>query len=236
MTSGEALATRTPTATGDIRDAPAYTFAEASRYLRLPAPTVRVWVVGLDSARQHFRPLIRRPNPRDKRLSFNNLVEIHVLRALRTQHGVKMAGVRRALEYAEKECGIPRLLIHRDLRASAGEIFLDKYSELISLSKGGQLALRQVLEAALKRVVYDPQGAPIQLYPSWMPYPSEGPRKSVMLDPRVGFGNPVTARRRISTAVLASRFDFGESVDDLAVDYGLNPEDVEDAIGFERAA
>lgn len=219
----------------DIREAPAYTFAEASRYLQLPAPTVRVWVVGLDSARQRFRPLIRRPDPRDKRISFNNLVEIHVLRALRTRQAISMPDVRSALHFAEEQCGIDRLLIHKDLMAGAGQVFLDKYTELLSLSKGGQLVLRAALHAHLERVVYDPDGIPIRLYP-WSPIPSEAPRRSVVLDPRVGFGRPVTEHRRISTAVLASRFDAGEPVEGLAADYGLTADEVEDAIQFERAA
>ena len=201
----------------------------------MPAPTVRVWVVGLDTERQQFRPLIHRPDPEDKRLSFNNLVEIHVLRALRTKHDVSMAGVRKALRYAEARCGVSRLLIHRDLMVGAGEILLDKYTELISLSKGGQLALRNVLTAHLKRVIYDPQGVPIRLYP-WIPYSSEAPRKTIVLDPRIGFGNPVTERLGISTAVLASRIDAGETVEDLVADYGLDRGEVEDAIQFERAA
>lgn len=218
----------------DIRDAPAYTFAEAARYLQVPAPTVRIWVVGLESELQRFRPLIHRPDPNDKRLSFNNLVEIHVLRALRTKYDVSMAGVRKALRYAEERCGIARLLIHRDLRTSTGEIFLEKYSNLISLTKGGQLALRNVLSAHLQRVVYDPKGVPIRLYP-WIPNPSEAPRMTIVLDPQISFGNPVTEHRGISTAVLASRYDAGEKVEDLVADYGLESREVVDAIQFERA-
>lgn len=222
-------------ATRDIREAPAYTFADAARYLRLPAPTVRVWVVGLNTARQRFQPLIRRPDPHDKRLSFNNLVEVHVLRALRTQHEISMPDVRKALRYAEESCGIERLLIHRDLMAGAGQVFLQKYTELISLSKGGQLVLRNALQAHLQRVVYDPHGVPLRLYP-WSPIPTDRTLRTVLLDPTLGFGRPVTERGRISTAVLANRFDAGEQVEDLATDYELTVEEVEDAIQFERAA
>ena len=191
--------------------------------------------MGIDSERQRFRPLIRRPDPKDKRLSFNNLVEIHVLRALRTKHDVSMTGVRKALKFAEEKCAISRLLIHKDLMAGAGEVFLSRYSQLISLSKGGQLALRNVLTAHLERVVYDPRGVPIRLFP-WIPNPKEAPRRTIVLDPSIGFGTPVTANRSISTAVLASRFDADEKVEDLAADYGLTAHEVEDAIQFERAA
>lgn len=219
----------------DVREAPAYTFAEVSRYLHVPAATVRVWVAGLDTATQQFEPLIRRPVSGDKRLSFNNVVEVHVLRALRTRHGVSMPGVRKALEYAETACGVPRLLIHRDLMAGAGEVFLDRYSDLVALSRGGQLVLRDALTAHLERVVYDPQGVPLRLYP-WLPSPSRADCRTIVLDPHLGFGNPVTEHGGISTAVLVSRYEAGESLDEIAADYDLESRDVADAIQFERAA
>jgi hypothetical protein len=36
----------------DPRLAPAYTIAEAGRYLKIPAPTVRSWVMGRDYPKQ----------------------------------------------------------------------------------------------------------------------------------------------------------------------------------------
>lgn len=192
-------------------------------------------MAGLDYPEQHFEAVIHRPDPKDKRLSFNNLVEVHVLRGLRTRHGVSMPAVRSALAYAEHEYGIKRLLIHRDLKAAAGQLFLDKYSELIELSRGGQLILRAMLEDHLERVVYDPSSVPAKLF-LWLPLPSESPKKTIVLDPQVGFGTPVVARKSVSTAVLASRYDAGETLDELAADYGLRRDEVEDAIEFERAA
>jgi uncharacterized protein (DUF433 family) len=219
----------------DVREAPSYTFADAARYLRVPAPTVRVWVVGLHSDRQRFEALIHRPDSGDKRLSFNNLVEIHVLRALRTQHGIPMAAVRKALRDAEKKFGIPRLLIDKQLSATPGRLFLDRYGELIELSRGGQLALRDVFKNFLKAVVHDPRGVPILLYP-WIPDPFRPASKAIFIDPFRGFGTPLAGKRAISTAVLASRVDAGESIDAVARDYGLESGEVEEAIHFERAA
>ncbi len=218
----------------DIREAPAYTFAQTARYLKIPAPTVRAWVAGIHSGQQHFKPLIHRPSD-DSRLSFNNLVEVHVLRSLRTVHEVPMYAVRDALTYAEKKCEIPRLLIHRDLRAMPGAIFLERISSLVNLTLGGQLAMRGYFEAHLQRVVYDPTGVPICLYP-WLSSTLQESRKTILLNPQVGFGAPVTAKGRISTAVIASRFDAGESSKELAADYKLTRDEIEDAIKFEHAA
>jgi uncharacterized protein (DUF433 family) len=191
--------------------------------------------VGLHYPKQRFQPLIHRPQEEDKRLSFTNLVEIHVLRALRTQHGIPMRAVREALGYSEREFKIHRLLVHKELAAAPGRLFLRRYGELVELSKGGQMALQAAFQNYLKAVVHDPEGVPIRLYP-WIPNPFERASKRIFIDPRLGFGAPVAGQRAISTAVLASRVDAGESVLAVAKDYGLESEEVEEAIRFERAA
>jgi Protein of unknown function (DUF433) len=43
----------------------------------------------------------------------------------------------------------------------------------------------------------------------------------------VGFGKPVIAGTGISTAVVASRFNARESIDDLASEYGVKPRQIE---------
>src|SRR5262245_5331026 len=89
----------------DLREVPMYTVAEAAHHLGLPRATLRSWVFG-----RHYRAggesrlspgIIHRPDSSDERLSFSNLVEAHVLRALRVEHEVPMPQVRKALIYAE---------------------------------------------------------------------------------------------------------------------------------------
>jgi len=220
--------------TADPRDLPSYTYAQASRILRIPAVTLRAWVAGTTYSGGVFDPVIRRPNPEDSRLSFANLVEAHVLRSLRTRHGVPMNKVREALAFAEQQCGIERLLTRKELKATPGRIFFDEYGKLTELSKGGQLGLREVWKAHLELLVHDVAGFPIRLFP-WTTA-ERGFRKSIVVDPLVSFGNPITVKRAISTAVLADRFDAGEPLASLARDYSLTETEVQDAIVYERAA
>jgi hypothetical protein len=51
---------------------PAYTVAEAARYLSMPSPTLRSWFAGIEG---HFKAVIHWEVPSDHRLSFSNLVE-----------------------------------------------------------------------------------------------------------------------------------------------------------------
>ena len=132
------------------RDVAAYTLAEAARYVRLPAATLRSWVLGRQyptaDGRGDFPPLIRPASKEPAWLSFSNLIEAHVLRSLRTEHGVPVKALRNALAYAQKKLGIDRLLLRPELRAEPGKVFLDRYGELIELTASGQLAMRRLFE------------------------------------------------------------------------------------------
>jgi uncharacterized protein (DUF433 family) len=223
----------------DPAELPLYSVRQAARYLHLSPTTLRSWVQGraypTTGGTGFFQPLLQRPSPSNPRLSFDNLIEAHVLRALRADHGVSMKAVRTALDYAQKAFGIDRLLLREELRATPGQVFLDRYGELINLSRAGQLALSKVLGSYLTRVDRDLRGLPARLFPFSSRHPGDAP-KVIAIDPRISFGRPVIARRGISTAVLAERLDAGETVADLALDYDLAESEVEEAIVYERAA
>jgi len=158
--------TRRETAKDDLRDRAAYGLAEAARYLKLPAPTLRSWVAGraypkAKGAVGQFRPLIHPPRKQPPVLSFWNLIEAHVLRSLRTGHGVSLRDMRDALAYAER---------------------------------------------------------------------------TIAIDPKIAFGRPIVARMDISTGAIAGRIDASEPVQEIADDYDLTVEEVEQAALYERAA
>lgn len=223
----------------DIRNQPAYGPAEAARYLRLPVATLRSWVAGRSypkgDARATFHPLISPAAAQPLQLSFYNLVEAHVLRALRTDHGVALAELRAAMDYAQKKLQLPRLLLSPDLRTHAGQVFLDRYAELINLSASGQLALRKLFEDHLQRVEWDEWQFPVRLYP-YLQGTARSSERAIAIDPRVAFGRPVIRRLGISTAAIADRLDAGESVDALAEDYDLSRDEIEQAVLYSRAA
>ena len=218
---------------------PAYTLAEAARYLKLPVATLRSWVVGRSyptaAGSERFQPLIHPPRKKPPELSFSNLIEAHVLRALRTDHGVSVKDLRRALKYAEDRLGVERLLLRRELCTEGGSLFLERYGQLISLSASGQLAMRKVFEQHLERVVWDVPPFPVRLYPFLS---SEGlrPDRPIAIDPQIAFGRPIVVRRAVSTHAIAERIDAGETVVDLAADYDLSPAEIEEAVLYERAA
>jgi uncharacterized protein (DUF433 family) len=221
------------------RDIAAYTLAEAAHYTRLPAATLRSWVLGrqypVAVGSGQFRPLIRPASRRPPLLSFSNLIEAHVLRSLRTEHGVPVKALRSALSFAERELGIDRLLLRPELRTDAGRIFLDRYGELVELTASGQLAMSRLFAEHLRRVEWDSSRFPVRLFP-FVSAAAPSTERPIVIDPRIAFGRPVVLRKGISTSAIAARIDAGESVEAVAADYELARSEIEHAIVYERAA
>lgn len=216
------------------RDVAAYTVAEAARYVRIPPQTLRAWVAGQSYARHSgrlpFHPLITAPQDAPIRLSFNNVIEAYTLRALRTKHKVSIAAARQAMDEAERSCQTQRLLLCPELRTGAGELFLEKYGNLVDLTKAGQIAMKHMLDDHLARIELDELHIPIRLYPA------DTGTKVIVMDPRVAFGRPIIARRGISTAAIVDRINVGETEEEVAEDYGLELQEVKEALVYDQAA
>src|SRR3989442_910785 len=198
--------------------------------------TLRTWVLGRSfpsgQGTGHSDRIIQLQDARDPRLSFSNLVEAHVLLAVRKKHAVPMFKVRRALKYAEKEFKLPRLLLREELRAAPGTLFLEQLGKLIEVTQDGQLAMKDILDKYLERLERDVKGLPLRLYPFTRTQEADTPR-AVFIDPVISFGRPVVASKAIRTSVIADRFGSGESLGSIADDYGLDVSDVEEAVRYE---
>lgn len=202
----------------------------------MPPATLRYWVHGRTTSRSGgepvvSRPLISAPAGADNRLSFNDLVEAHVLRALRAGHRIPVAAVREAIVDAERALGITCLLLSDELRTSGQDLFLDRLCHLVKLSRSGRLALRQLLRVHLQRVDRDEEALPCRFYPLRPGWSAE--RRPIAIDPRVSFGRPTVAGSGVSTAALVDRYDAGETLQALAHDYRLKISQIEDAVFFE---
>ena len=76
-----------------LRRTPAYPFIEAAHYLNMPVSTLRAWCIGQDykvkGSTRRFQPLIVLDGAKSEGLSFLNLVEAHVLAAIRRTHDIE---------------------------------------------------------------------------------------------------------------------------------------------------
>ena len=223
-----------------LLDVPAYTVAEAAHYLQIPTTTLRSWVKGrsypLKPERSgFFEPIIQLPDEEERLLSFTNLVEAHVLDAIRREHGVQLQKVRYAVCYMQKRMNVEHPLAFQSMVTDGVDLFVQRYAELINVSRDGQLAMGAILDAYLRRVDWDETGFAIRLYPFTRKRELDEPRV-VVIDPEVSFGKPVLVGTGIPTSTVAERYKAGESVDDLAQDYDLERAKIEEAIRCELRA
>lgn len=220
----------------DPRELPAYLIMEAARYLVIPKSTVRSWVVGYpyttQKGRKTFRPIIVPASKEPLLLSFINLVEIHILDAIRREHKVSLEKVRKAIDYLKREFPSKHPLADQQFETDGVNLFVEKYGQLIGISQDGQLAMKEVLRAYMRRVERDMAGIPVRLYPFTTTSIQSEP-KLIVIDPRIAFGQPVIAGTGIRTATIAERYKAGESIGELADDYDLQPSQIEEAIRCE---
>ena len=121
----------------DLRNAPAYPISEAARYLNMSQATLRSWLVGrkyqTTSGTKIFKPLIDVADKSNLRLSFLDLVEAHVLSAIRRDHQVSILNIRSALDYLKKESALDRPLIQLNLETDRVNILSIKWVRLLML-------------------------------------------------------------------------------------------------------
>lgn len=222
----------------DPREIPAYSIAEAAHYLLIPQATLRSWVLGREypvkDGQRFFKPVIILPNQRRSQLSFVNLVEAHVLDAIRRQHDISLGKIRQAVSFLRKDLGSSHPLADQKMETDGCDLFVQKFGQLINISREGQLAMRQLLQAHLQRIERDLSGVALRLYPFTRKRENSEP-KFIVMDPYISFGRPVLAGTGIPTSVIADRYKAGESVDQLAHDYGRKRPEIEEAIRCELA-
>jgi len=167
-------------------------------------------------------------------LSFVNMLELHVLGAIRRDHLVHMKQIRSALDFLRRRFGSAHPLVEEAMQTDGKDLFVRKFGQLIVASREGQGAMEEILEAHLQRIERDAHGLAIRLYP-FTRRGTDSPR-IVSIDPMVAFGRPVITGSRIATADVADRFKAGESPEDLAMDYDRTPEEICEAIRCELDA
>ena len=209
-------------------ETPIYGVTEAAQYLRVPLNTLRYWVHGGGP----IPPLINLASSEPSRLSFMNLLECYMLSSMRAIYDVRIPTVRKALTNLAKFVRHEHPLVEQAFQTDRRDLFIEHLGSIVNLSKHEQVLIPGVMELYLERIERDPKGL-LKLYPFVMERKQEEPRL-IQINPAVGFGKPVISGTGISTAVVTSRFNARESIDDLASEYGVKSKQIEEAIRWEQ--
>ena len=184
------------------------------------------------SGSKFFAPIIDISPSKPYLLSFTNLVEIHVLRAIRQHHKIQLNRVRDALDFIDERFQVAHPLATQEFSTDGVDLFIERYGELIQASQVERNQLRLAINTHLERIEPDDGGLAIKLYPFTRSHEENNPR-IVVIDPRVAFGRRTIDGTGIATSILKERYSAGDSIDELAIDYDCDRLSIEEAIRCE---
>jgi len=168
-------------------------------------------------------------DPKGRRLSFMNLVELSVLAAIRRLHSVPLPKVRKAMVYLRRQFPTAHPLADHDFQTNGVDLFVEKFGQLLNISKEGQVEMKNLIQAYLRGIQRDGKGIPVKL-PLPIRDPRTGEPSKVVIDPSIGFGRPVVDGAGVRAELVVERFRAGEGIASIASDYALPREVIEDVI------
>jgi uncharacterized protein (DUF433 family) len=205
-----------------------FTLGETAAYLGIPKSTVHWWA--RPPGAKH--PLITcfPPHGRQATVPFIGFAEAFVLSSFR-RAGVPLQRIRPAVEVLAKEIGVEHALASKRLYTDGAEVLFDyatKHGERevmdLVVVRTQQRQFSEVVKGYLKRIHYGGDGwADAVQLPTYE-------NAEVIVDPRVAFGLPLVVHGGARVEDLVDRFQAGDSVADIAADFSVPPDQVEDVI------
>ena len=224
----------------EARVIPTYRKVEASRYLRISHRELHYWVSGVDDyyGEGPVAPLVSAADPARQRLSFENLLELHVLGALEHVKGINMLEARRALDFLQARLGVARPLIDERMRTEGKTILVHRLEQDSGIDREGRTSALDRLDVHLDRIEWNPAGIGTRLFPFTRRKPrdrqaAERDPRLIAVDPAVASGRAAIAGSGVPTAEVADRYGAGDSIADLVADCGVTAPETEEAIRFE---
>lgn len=212
-----------------------YTVAEAARLTKVSVGKVRRWLKGYDfKSGQRVRHSDAvwqgelRPIQNKLALSFRDLLELRFVDAF-IRAGVSWRTMRRAHAKAQDELNTTHPFCSNRIATDGRNILLrqgeeDSDEALINLATD-QREFSRIVETFLKELEFS--GTDIV----WWPL---GRGRNIVLDPKRNFGQPTVARSGVPSLVLARSARANGSPDTVAKWYEVQPEEIADAVEFER--
>ncbi|MFQ5704599.1 MAG: DUF433 domain-containing protein [Gemmatimonadales bacterium] len=221
-----------------------YTRADAARLLRLTPSRVGRWSKGYsywlgytpEPEQRKQPPVVRRRRPDIGGLywlSFLELMELRIVRALVVDRGLSLQYVRKLGDLGSRIFDTPYPLASRRIFVEGQRVFasLSRDQDLLQVvelseKRHGQIMAGDLFEQYLEEVDFDEETS---LAERWWPMGRDVP---VVLDPRIAFGAPVLAGTRIRTDIL-TLYTSGNAAATVARAFELTTTQVDAAVDFE---
>lgn len=205
-----------------------FTLRETAAYLDIPKSTVHWWARPPDRK----RPLITCFTPRGRQATvpFIGFAEAYVLSSFR-RAGVPLQRIRPAVKALSSEIGIEHALASKRLYTDGAEVLYDYAErhgeqELLDLVvvRTQQRQFHELVRDYLRRIHYAGDGWASSVHLRTYEH------ADVVVDPNVAFGLPLVVHGGARVEDLVDRFQAGDSVADIATDFDVPAEEVEDVI------
>ncbi|MBW5482582.1 DUF433 domain-containing protein [Streptomyces bambusae] len=196
--------------------------AETSSYLQIPHSTLHSWLTGKAAG----APLVHRVVPAragQPTVPFVAVAEAYVLRSLRDL-GLRMSEIRKAAEAVRAAFDTPYGLVSKRIATDGVDIFVERgLGSDLRRARDGQAPVHEVVAGCLRYLAWDagddfPSSLQLRQYPDAVP---------VVIDPRFGHGLPVIEANRVPVKALTDLWEAGESVEGIAYEYEMEPEQVD---------
>jgi uncharacterized protein (DUF433 family) len=232
------IMTEKPSLSEDIREKALYPLAEAARLAGTTASALARWS-SIFRVKRHYGPdretlpLIITPSENGTKVfSFLNLIEAHFVVVYR-RSGVSLRAIQLGVDYARRQFEDQHPLRMEYFETDGRDLFRrvqeeEGVSGLVAFSASGQLAWPIVVQEFFQSIEYDRGHRAVR----WWPQGREHP---IVCDPRFAFGYPVVSQKHVRTDVLAERFQAGEKFEEIALDFGVEKDAVEEAVRFEMS-
>ncbi len=205
-----------------------FTLRETAAYLGIPKSTVQWWARPPDTKQSLITCFPT--HGRQATVPFIGFAEAYVLSSFR-RAGVPLQRIRPAVEVLTKEIGVEHALASKRLYTDGAEVLFDyatKYGDRdvmdLVVVRTQQRQFSEVVKGYLRRIHYGGDGwADAVRLPTYA-------NAQVLVDPRVAFGLPLVVHGGARVEDLVDRFQAGDSVADIAADFRVPRDEVEDVI------
>lgn len=209
---------------------PLYSYAEADRIAGVTRGTSGRWLKGYKywypPEKLRVSPPITPESGHEGGVSFVDLVEVVAIGRLRAK-GFSLKKIRQINEFCQATLHKDRPMVTETFKVKGHDIFV-MVSEGYLLNVGRQRGMQawdEVLDPFLDTLDYEDEIAR-----RWWP---RGKAEPVVVDPDYGFGLPVIAGSGVRTEIVAERSRAGDTLEEIAYDFGVEIPQVEAALRYE---
>lgn len=201
----------------------------------MPVSTLQWWLNGGTRSGRLYEPVIRESATGSNVLTWGEFVEAWYVRQYRREHGVDLSDLRELIGRLRTELGLKYPLAHEQPFVGPGRRLVKQLQDEIGLpqdlwvvvaGRSDQLVLTPTMTEFMDRVEFDAVGqqSAIAIRP-------RGRDSAVVIKPDQASASPNV--RGVRTEVLAELVNAGEEIDDVANDFGLNVQELRDALSYE---